>query len=57
MIKGSQEGLASMRPGGRRLLLVPPSLAYGEKGFGRGTIPPNATLLFDVELIEIQDGR
>lgn len=53
MIKGSQEGIASMKPGGRRLLIVPPSLGYGEKGGGGGIIPANATLFFDVEMIEI----
>lgn len=53
VVKGLDEGLVGMRVGGKRRLIVPPELGFGKEG-GGGVIPPNATLLYEVELLAVR---
>lgn len=54
VIKGWDEGIAKLRTGDQAILIIPPSIGYGARGAGGGVIPPNATLIFVVELVDIK---
>lgn len=54
VIRGWDQGVPGMKVGGERTLIIPPDLAYGARGTGEGTIPPFATLMFDIKLLKVE---
>lgn len=54
LIPGWQEGIPGMKAGGKRRLIIPPALGYGANGTTDGSVPPNATITFDIELLTVQ---
>jgi len=57
VLKGWDQGLPGMKVGGKRNLIVPSALAYGERGAGRGAIPRNAVMVFEFELLDVKDAE